>query len=221
MPEIPEWVDVIDVEGDLGPATKILPASRKWSASDVDLLLCDDDRIQDRHWIARFASARRQRPNDIICERGWNVDERFEIGKQKSDLPRAQLSKNRGCDLAYRLKRILTLGMHKAPRKVYEQAGYADVFEGFLGVLIPPKAFHEDAWDIPNVVWTVDDVWLSGMAKANGVNIWVNAMPRPVLNDGLFDRIAALKDFVEMGVDRSGADRLAVDLLMARYGIWQ
>lgn len=59
LPPLPDWVHVIEVEEDLGPATKVLPASRRWRAHDVDLLLCDDDKIEDYGWISRFAQARK------------------------------------------------------------------------------------------------------------------------------------------------------------------
>jgi len=224
LPPLPDWVNVIDVEDDMGPATKILPASRKWRSHDVDLLLCDDDRLQDRKWIARFVQARKERPKDIICERAWNIDERFGIKRQCLDQPRAKFTENRGHSLFYRIKKLLTLSKYtkrRVTRKLYANPGYGDIFEGFLGALVPPQAFHDDVWNIPDIVWTVDDVWLSGMAKANGYNVWVNGIPRPVYGDGKYDRIASLRDFSEMGVGRDGADRIAVDLLRSKYGIWK
>lgn len=223
LPPLPDWVKVIEVEDDLGPATKILPATRKWRSHDVDLLLCDDDRIQDRKWISRFVRTREHRPNDIICERGWNIDERFGIARKNPDHPRAKLAEKRGRNFLYRMVKRLTFKKyhHLVPRRIYASPGYTDIFEGFLGVMVPPQAFHDDAWDIPDVIWTVDDVWLSGMAKANGFNIWANGLPRPVFQDGKYDKIAALKDFTEMGADRLAADRMAVDLLRSKYGIWQ
>lgn len=224
LPPLPDWVTVIDVEEDLGPATKILPATRKWYDHDVDLLLCDDDRLQDRKWIARLARTRRERPGDIICERAWNIEERFGIERHGLERPRARFTGDRGHSLWYRVKKWLTLSRftkRRVTRKLYANPGYGDVFEGFLGALVPPRAFHEDVWDIPDIVWTVDDVWLSGMAMANGVNVWVNGIPRPVYGDGKYDKLASLRDFTEMGVDRSGADRMAVDLLRSKYGIWR
>jgi hypothetical protein len=224
LPSLPDWVNVIDVEEDLGPATKVLPATRKWRSHDVDLLMCDDDRLQDRQWISRLAQTRNQRPKDIICERAWNIDERFGITRKVLDRPRAKFTENRGRGLSYKIRKLLTLSKitkRRVARRLYAYPGYGDIFEGFLGALVPPRAFHEDVWHIPDIVWTVDDVWLSGMAKANGCNIWVNGIPRPVYGDGEYDRIAALKDFSEKGVGRSEADRLAVDLLRAKYGIWK
>ena len=220
LPKLPSWASVVQIEEDMGPATKILPAAKKWRGEDVDLLLCDDDRIEDPQWISRFALARQERPKDIICEVAWNVDERFGWTHKTQDLPRAKLAKNRGRTLDYKLKKLLTLGLYQPPFQMYETSGYSDIFMGVHGALVPPQAFHEDAWTIPDIVWTVDDVWLSGMAKANGYSVWVNAASRPIYRDGKFDKVAALKNFVEQGIDRSGADRMCVDMLMKQYGIW-
>jgi len=220
LPKLPSWVSVITVEDDMGPATKVLPAARKWRGEDVDLLLCDDDRAEDPKWISRFAHARQERPKDIICEVAWNVHERFGWTPKKLDIPQAKLAEKRGRTLDYKFKKMLTLGLYQPPFQMYETSGYSDVFMGVHGALVPPQAFHDDAWTIPDIVWTVDDVWLSGMAKANGYGVWVNAVNRPINRDGKFDKVAALKNFVEQGIDRSGADRLCVDILRKQYGIW-
>ncbi len=220
LPKLPSWVSVVYIEEDMGPATKVLPAAKKWRHEDVDLLLCDDDRMEDPKWLSRFAHARYERPKDIICEVAWDVHERYGGASTAPDLPRASLAKKRGRTLEYKLKKLVTLGLYQPPFQLYESSGYSDVFMGVHGALIPPQALHEDAWTIPEVVWTVDDVWLSGMAKANGYGVWVNAVSRQIYRDGKFDKVAALKNFVEQGIDRSGADQKCVDLLRANYGIW-
>lgn len=223
LPSLPDWVNVIEVEEDLGPATKILPATKKWRSQNVDLLLCDDDRSHDRKWISRFAEARRERPNDIICERAWNIDERYGIKREQVDEPRAKLAEKRGRTFIYKLIKRLTFRKYHfhVPRRIYVNSGYGDVFEGFLGALVSPQAFHDDVWNIPEIVWTVDDVWLSGMAKANGCNVWINAQPRPVYRDDKYDKIEALKNYSLKGVGRDDAERMAIDLLRLKYGIWR
>lgn len=220
LPPLPEGVDVIHCDDDLGPATKVLPAAARWRGTETDLLLCDDDRIQDRGWISRFVTARRERPLDIIAERGWNIDGQVGIARTAPELPRAVLDARRGRSAAYRLKRLLSLGLVHPPRAVYASSGYADVFEGFLGALVPADSFPDQAWTIPDVVWTVDDVWLSGMAYLKGVKVWVTAQPRPVFADGTYDRLGSLTSHVELGIGRDGANRLAVELLRHRFGVW-
>lgn len=220
LPPLPEWVSVIETETDLGPATKVLPAARNWRGTATDLLICDDDRLQDAGWISRFVQGRKLRPDDILCERAWNIQDNLGIVRQSPDLPRAVRTSDGGRTLAYRLKRLASLTLYHPPRNVYECSGYADVFEGFLGAMVPADTFPEAAFDIPDIIWTQDDVWLSGMAYLNGVKTWVNAMPRPVYADSKIDKVAALRDHVEKGVGRAGVDRYGVEYLRENYGVW-
>jgi len=220
LPPLPDWVEIHETELDYGPGTKILPAARRWAGTPTDLLVCDDDRLQDSDWIARFHRTRAGRPDDILCERGWNIEDRFDLSQAAPALPRARLSPRGGRTLAYRLQRALTLGLSHPPRRLYEAAGYVDVFEGFLGAMIPVSAIPEAAFDIPEVIWTVDDVWISGMATQNGTHVWAHDEARPVHSDGRFDRVAALRHHVEQGIGRDGADRMAVEYLRQHYGVW-
>lgn len=220
LPALPDWVEVFETDVDYGPATKLLPAAERWAGTQTDLLVCDDDRLQDRDWIARFTRTRARRVDDILCERGWNIADRFDMAQRVPALPRAHLAPRGGRTTAYRLRRALTLGLSHPPRRLYQSAGYVDVFEGFLGALIPVSAIPKAAFDIPEVIWTVDDVWLSGMAALNGTYIWVHDEARPVHSDGHYDRVAALRHHVEQGIGRDGADKMAVEYLRQQYGVW-
>jgi len=221
LPALPSSVHVIEVEDDLGPATKILPAAKRWRGQNVDLLLCDDDRPEEKDWLERFARARRERPEDIIAEVGWCVDDFVGGPRLNIDLPRAQVSPRLGKNLAYHLKRLLSLRQHHPRVKIYSQSGYVDVFLGVYGAMMSPSSFHPDVWNIPDVIWTVDDVWLSGMARAQGVKIWVNAVKRVMPRDGRFDRASALKHHVEQGFDRDSANRLCIQYMREHFGIWR
>ena len=221
LPALPDWVEVIYCDEDFGPATKILPAVERWRGTNTDLLLCDDDRRQDRHWIERLARGRLGNPNHIICDRGWNIAERFGIQQKNPAMPRAIPAVKGGRNAAYRLHRALSLGIAHPARKIYAAPGHVDVFEGFLGALVPVSAIPQAAFVIPDIVWTVDDVWLSGMAATTGTLVWVGDTPRPVYSDGVIDRVASLRNHVEQGVPRDGADHLAVNFLRENYGIWE
>lgn len=221
LPALPDWVEVVECDFDYGPATKVLPAVQRWRGTATDLLICDDDRKQDKRWIERLVQGRRDRPQDIICERGWNIAERFGLIQKDPALPRAKPAPKGGRSLGYKLQRALSLGFLHPPRKIYESAGYVDVFEGFLGVLTPVEAIPDQAFDIPDILWTVDDVWLSGMAATMGTKIWVQDTPRPVFSDQAADKIHALRDYVEQGVGRNSADFMAVEYLRTHHGIWK
>lgn len=220
LPPLPDWVEVVECDEDLGPATKVLPAVARWRGTLTDLLVCDDDRRQDHCWIERLARGRRAKPNHIICERGWNISERFGIQQTAPALPRAMPAPRGGRNFAYRLSRALSLGLAHPSRKIYASAGHVDVFEGFLGALVPVSAIPVAAFTIPDIVWTVDDVWLSGMAATTGTMVWVGDEARPVYSDGAIDRVASLRNHVEQGVGRERADHLAVKYLRETYGIW-
>lgn len=220
LPLLPDWVEVVETDIHRGPATKVLPAATRWWGTETDLLLCDDERLLDRHWLSRFVVGRAERPHDKICERGWNISERMGLDRVKPEVLRALLAKDRGRALAYWLQRILSLAQYRPPHRIHTQSGYADVFEGFLGALVPANGFLDQAWTIPDVVWTVDDVWLSSVAWLNGTRVWVNGMPHPVYANSHCDKVAALIDHVDHGVNRDDADRLAVKHLRGNYGVW-
>jgi hypothetical protein len=220
LPKLPPGVEVIRVDEDLGPATKVLYAAKAYSDQNIDLLLCDDDRNQDPRWVERFATARYERPDDLICEEGWNIEDRLGLRRGFQEQPRAIRNPTRGKNLRYSAARALTLGLRAIHRKVYDCSGHVDVFEGYLGALVPSSAFHQDAWEIPEIVWTVDDVWLSGMAAANGVKVWLNAVSRPYLRDSKFGAVDALKNYSTRGVGRFEADRYCAELLREKYHIW-
>ncbi len=220
LPDLPDWVSVESCPVDYGPATKVLPTVERWRSQAVDLLICDDDRLPDKHWIERLLRARRTRADDILTERGWHIDDRFSFDREKTDLPRCELDPRGGRSLAYRLKRGLSLGAWHPPRQVVKTPGYVDVFEGFLGVLAPNWSWTEKVFDIPEAIWTVDDVWLSGMAYLNGTKVWAHDIPRPVYADSHFDKVEPLKRFVHGGYGRNDADYLAVEYLRENEGVW-
>lgn len=220
LPTLPDWVSVKFCEIDYGPASKVLPTAERWQNKEADLLVCDDDRLPDCGWIERLAKTRLGRPDDIITERGWNINQRFGNIRLNLDLPRALHHPKGGRTPSYRFKRAVSFGALHPPRKLFNNSGYIDIFEGFLGVLIPSSAFPKAAYSIPEIIWTVDDVWLSGMAYSNGVKVWAHDMPRPVYSDGYYDKLASLRNFTHAKYNRENADRYAVDYLRSVYNVW-
>ena len=220
LPSLPDWVSVKFCEIDYGPASKVLPTVERWRNKEADFLICDDDRVHDCAWIERLAKSRLERPDDIITERGWNINERIGSIRSNLDLPRALHDPQGGRTLSYRFKRAISFGTFHPHRKLFHNSGYIDVFEGFLGALIPSAALPLAAFDIPEIIWMVDDVWLSGMAYHNGVKVWAHNTPRPVYSDSYYDKVSSLRDFTLVDYNRESADRHAVNYLRNTYGVW-
>lgn len=98
--------------------------------------------------------------------------------------------------------------------------GYVDIAQGFGGVLVRPEFFDEAFYDIPPVIWAVDDYWLSGHFERKGIPIWSPAnIARPL--DTSSRPISALHLSTLDGVKRDEANAACVKYMQDTYGIWQ
>ena len=214
LPEVPSGIAIHRCEYDYGPATKILPAARDMSGKDVDILFCDDDKIYDRNWHARFKSQAAARPGTCIVEVGESFPDIADSHRPADRLPRGR-KKRKG--FVYRLKRILCLYRYKPN---LHSIGYVDQISGYAGGLVRPEWFDALFFDIPEIMWTVDDPWISGHLERVGVPIWMNAQRRVPMNSGEVGKIDALLALMETGHDRVDADLLVIDYFRRVYGIW-
>lgn len=79
--------------------------------------------------------------------------------------------------------------------------------------------FSPEVFDIPDVVWMVDDYWLSGCLEKNGVGIWLNA-------DGKMSRGTdagsshSLTNFSLEDAGRAEASIACIAWFRERHGIW-
>lgn len=215
LPEVPPGVIIRRCEKDLGPATKILAAARDYVGEDVDLLFCDDDKLYDPQWHSRFKRARAEHPHACIAEAGENLPDIADDTRPADRLPRAKRWVKK--PISYRIKRLLSLFTIKSP--IYASSGYIDVFSGHAGVMVKPDWFDEAALDIPDVIWTVDDPWLSGHLERRGIPIWLMAEVCKMSVTQASD-IDALNALVEQDHDRVKADIAAIDYLRRNFGIW-
>lgn len=221
LPPLPDWVRVIEVDHDHGPATKILPAARRWRGRAVDLLFCDDDMVHDPLWTTRFAALRADRPEDAVCEYGRSLhfvcqDETFR--RTAFPRPRALLMKPTAAEIAAGTVELRPNG--KAAH-YFRKPGFVDVLYGFRGAMIRPDWLDDRAFDIPEVLWTVDDVWLSGMLERAGRTIWVGTGGRWTVGHGTASRVSPLMDHEEGGADRLEANRRCATYLRHTFGIWR
>lgn len=215
LDELPVGCEIIFCENDYGPATKILPALKKYENQDVILIYCDDDRIYEKNWIKRLISQSKNYPNDCITDEGANIGWYLFRGWE---------SKNR---FKYRFFRILSLGLWKLKVKQFsKEENLTDTAMGYGGILVKPKFFPAKVFDIPDLLWTVDDIWLSGMMTKNGINIRITAHKVRSKEVTLQQNQKAIKDsalttYVYKGFNREDLNCLAIKYFIDNYKIWK
>jgi len=218
LSSLPKGVEINMINFDYGPATKILPTIRKFRDTDATIIFCDDDRTYDRNWSQRFVDCAAQIPNTCITEVGWSVEDL--TGQICRPQPRMQAARihpkpQNGKEKFLReLRRLYT-----RKSRIFSKSGYVDIFGGCGGVLVKSDFFNDIAFDIPEILWTVDDVWLSGCLAQNQIDIWANADGRePVRNKA--NDLEELFLFSVNGIGRHDANRTAVNYFRERHSIW-
>ena len=226
IPEIPKGGRVVVkiVEEDLGPATKVLYCAKSHWGTPTRIIYCDDDRLLERDWLQKLILATNQNPNDAIAAWGKNLP--IDIKNRRK--PKGRIKKySFGYNIGYVARKVC----HKSKELIFRRPfsrpnkrrrfypGYVDIAEGFGGVSIKPDFFDLDAFDIPPIVWSVDDIWLSGMLEKANIGIRVGgSLPMPFRSAA--SPIEALYDFSTDGFDSASANDFAVKHLQDRYGIW-
>ncbi len=226
LPDLGQGVRVIRTDEDLGPASKVLFASRDLAGQDCAILFCDDDQIYPENWAATLFAAQAARPDHAVAGFALPLHRVFPTRFVNPRRPAVRLARSL-FDPGYRLARLRQQWQErrwhtrgpKPSRRLVARAGYADVVWGCAGVVVRPEFFDARALDIPDAARPVDDIWLSGMLALNQVPIWVptglcRATPSPS------DSMAALRDQKIDGRDRDASNRACLSLLRARFGIW-
>lgn len=214
VPTVPRGIHLVRCEEDFGPASKVLPAVADLAGQAVDLLFCDDDQRYPPGWHRQFALMRRLQPGKALAA----------IGHQHLRLmappPGPRLQRPSRLELAVRdrLTEAAPGPEGRGPR--YRRSGHANVLAGWAGAMVQPGFFDAAVFDLPPVLWAVDDVWLSGHLARRGVPIWVQAGLTLPVSRGDAKRRAALADAVIDGHDRRSADAAAILHFRDTWGIW-
>jgi hypothetical protein len=219
LPRLANGVNLCLVDEDLGPSTKVLSACRDYQGEDAFVLYCDDDKIYDPEWAQRFLDASKEHPDCVICERGGHLSHPHFANNHDWTSSRYPQAKPICRDFRYRARRMLSLGQWKSPK--WLESGYVDISEGWGGVMVRPEFFKDFAWKIPDILWTVDDIWLSGCLETQGIPIWLNAKSRPIIKETSNEvEHAALRNLVYKGHDRKAANKECIAYFRQNYGIW-
>ena len=229
IPEIPDGggrVVVKVVEKDLGPATKVLYCAKSHWGTPTRIIYCDDDCLPERNWLQKLVLATGKNPDDAIASIGMHLP----IDIQNRRKPQGWVKRPYGFlvsvghvkrRISHKSKELFFGRPFPRPEKrgFYALTGYTDIAEGCGGVSIKPDFFGPDAFDIPPVVWSVDDIWLSGMLEKANIGIWMDrSVPIPFLSAA--SPVEALYNFSTDGFDRSSANDFAVRYMQDHYGIW-
>ena len=215
LPKVPAGIRIKITEEDFGPATKLLPALKDYWDKEVRIIFCDDDRIYDKNMVSRLVEESIRKPNYVIAEEGRDIRDISKFDWYGKDTPRATLiNKN----FLYRASRVISLGLWK-PRK-NATSGYVDTLAGFGGVMVFPQYFNKQVFDIPDVVWMVDDIWLSGQLTLNGKKIWLtkNSYRSKASYGHKFDALGDEKDENKI---RRNANNAAVQYFRKIHNIWK
>lgn len=216
LPEVPDGITIMRCDSDLGPATKVLPTLLAFSDPSTTIIFGDDDRRYPRDWLAALVKVARQRPDQCIAASGREIPPALGQPRRGGRLPRSErwTSKTLANDPAAPAR---TMG---ALRSFVRTSGYADILEGYCGVVVRPSFFGPEVFDIPPVLWSVDDVWLSGNLERNGIAIWIDkSIPRPRPNDLASSETPLLESVID-GHDRWSADRACIRHFRKTSGIW-
>lgn len=227
LPEVPDGVLVKVVEEDYGPATKILPCARLHRGTQTRIVYCDDDRCADQNWLGDLSEAAKKRKNDVIVSVGASLA-LYSIDVENPNFqPRAVNQEFRN-DFRYAWARlqqkfreiINRRKLAKPNRRYYEKSGYVDIAQGVGGVSVRPDFFDDACFDIPAVLWTVDDIWLSGSYARQGIGIWADDVV--TMPTGTFaSKIADLGSSVIEGHGRTAADLLCISYMQETFDIWK
>ena len=108
----------------------------------------------------------------------------------------------------------------KPPRRLVARSGYADILQGYGGVVVRPSFFDQTVFAVPEAAWAVDDIWLSGMLRNVGVGIWLEAgLKQPRTTDA--DLSDALFRSSMDNQSRAHLDAKAIEYLRQEFGIWE
>ena len=224
VPELPDGIRVVRPEDDLGPASKVLFAARDLYGREAQILFCDDDRIYMKDWAQPLFALQASRPNECVALFGKLLSPKS--NRTRAGLPSAK-RRNSNFDLSYRyaklrygLKRIAGASDEKPTRRRIGESGYVDILMGFGGVVVRPDFFDESALDIPPMLWSVDDYWLSGLLAARGIPIWLSDQLHAPLVAAAGEIDSLLAATID-DADRWTANTACIHYMQETFGIWR
>lgn len=210
LPPVPNGVEILWADADLGPATKILPAVKAFRGQNVRLIYCDDDRLYHHDWASRLIAHNEVYPDQAAADAGELV---------------AAIDMRATRDTSFhKTLNTVTLGLYGKPhrrsvRKLVPKSGQIDIAKGYGGVVIRPEFLDDRVFDIPSNLWAVDDIWLSGHLACSGTRVHLTG-PVPRSTRLSSAKTSSLLKFQIEGLGRDRLNLACVNYLRESYGIW-
>ena len=229
LPRVPPGVEIVRVDEDLGPATKILHAVERHRSADTPILYCDDDVLYAPGWARGLIEAQRAHPFAAVAAAGMNLDA-LGLPLPPASGPRGILQRP-ARDWRYLVPRAVHIARHggaarvpperKAIRRLVRRTGRIDIAEGYGGVVVRPSFFDAGFREIPPVLWAVDDVWISGNLARRGVPILAVADAAQLRFMAEHHAPDALHQVAIEGAARFDANRRCALWMQEHLGVWR
>jgi len=221
LPNLPKGIDLVMVDSDFGPATKILPAIQRYKKENPIIIFCDDDREYHPKWVESFIKIQKKKPNFAIANVGSCIT--------RKPFSKRVIKVRTIFDVVYRFKRIFQtihnwISETKKPKPPrfwrYIKGGCIDIMEGFGGCLVRPKMFDDSFFKIPKLAWPHDDIWISGKLAQKGIEIWLNPNGKLIQNQ-YHDVEDALNEGVFFSLNRKQLTSAVIDFMKIEFKIWE
>jgi len=226
IPDVPEGVSVKIIDHDYGPATKALPCAKAYRGTNTRIIYGDDDRFADTSWLDNMLKCSDERPEDVIVSSGMTLQNYGLMLKNQNFFPRAKRAKVK-YDFEYLARRLVqkffetttSKSRIKPARCNYSSSGYVDIALGVGGVSVRADFFDESFFEIPEILWPDDDIWLSGNYLRQGRGIWASNKIRFPVDSGA-SNTNGLAFSVINGKDRNKTAMDGILYMQELYDIW-
>ena len=226
IPDVPEGVSVKIIDHDYGPATKALPCAKAYRGTNTRIIYGDDDRFADTSWLDNMLKCSDERPEDVIVSSGMTLQNYGLMLKNQNFLPRAKRAKVK-YDFEYLARRLVQKFFETATSKSrikparcnYSSSGYVDIALGVGGVSVRADFFDESFFEIPEILWPDDDIWLSGNYLRQGRGIWASNKIRFPVDSGASNTNGLAFSIIN-GKDRNKTALDGILYMQELYDIW-
>lgn len=154
-------VEINETAEDLGPATKLLPALRKyWGRDDKLLIIADDDEIYAHDLVKNYLTYEKESKDSVLTMVGWDVPE--------------------GLDHAQRIVKYGAIGNKPKKSQKVTKLTQVDCVQGASTFAVRPTFFSQEVFDYsqaPKEAFFVDDIYVSGHIAKQKVPVYVTPAP--------------------------------------------